>query len=269
MASQDPLDFDLSGTAETSAASAASATPALPAADPQASTAAFQDAVRRRMIAEREARAARSPRPLAPTERPSFVQSAAPAVPPPIPFAATLPMTLGSLALSLVLEAAVYGWPFAIGLTGMLFVHECGHAVAARRFRRPYGGMYFMPFIGAAVRLRGRSGGLAEEATIGVMGPIFGGAAGLALLASFFVFPLPMLLFLAKISFAINFINLMPVPPLDGSWIAPIFAKSGRGGQDASTPVSPATRLRFALLYGGLMALLVAAFFWSDSLGRH
>jgi len=41
-------------------------------------------------------------------------------------------MTGGTMLLSVVLYAFVFGWRYAVGFVAMLFVHEMGHYIAAR-----------------------------------------------------------------------------------------------------------------------------------------
>jgi len=42
-----------------------------------------------------------------------------------------------------------FGWPFAAGFVGLIFVHECGHAVVMRHYGVPFSPMLFIPFMGA------------------------------------------------------------------------------------------------------------------------
>src|SRR5437660_754975 len=42
-------------------------------------------------------------------------------------------VTGGSMIGTVVVEAWQWGWPFAIGLTALIFVHESGHAWAAHK----------------------------------------------------------------------------------------------------------------------------------------
>ena len=41
--------------------------------------------------------------------------------------------TLGTMLLSIGLYAIEWGWAFAAGFVILIFVHECGHAIAMRR----------------------------------------------------------------------------------------------------------------------------------------
>lgn len=44
-----------------------------------------------------------------------------------------LATTAGTMLLSLAAYAAVWGWPYAAGFIALLFAHEMGHYIAARR----------------------------------------------------------------------------------------------------------------------------------------
>lgn len=92
--------------------------------------------------------------------------------------------------LSFVVAAAyhvdAYGWIEGIGLSVALLFHEAGHVIAlwkrgyfvGREWRIP---VYFIPFVGAVLRLwvRFRDGreGVDDEAFVGIMGPVAGGIA--------------------------------------------------------------------------------------------
>jgi Zn-dependent protease len=138
-------------------------------------------------------------------------------------FAGKFLLTGGSMLASMWLEAMVFGWPLAVGIVLLIFIHECGHALAAKILGREVKGMIFIPFMGAAVATRGGRN-VVENAFIGIMGPVFGTLGGLACMAIFMVHPMRFWLVLARWNFAINLFNLLPTAPLDGGWITPIFS---------------------------------------------
>ena len=57
----------------------------------------------------------------------------------------------GSMLLSMWVWARFYGWPFGVGIVLLIFIHECGHALAARMRGIPTGIMVFIPLMGAFV----------------------------------------------------------------------------------------------------------------------
>ena len=133
-------------------------------------------------------------------------------------------LTGGSMFVSMWLQAYVFGWPFAIGIVILIFIHECGHAIAGISRGIPIKGMVFIPFMGAAVSL-GRGGkSVTENAFIGIMGPIFGTLGGLVCVAIGVLTNSTFWLVLAHWNLMINLFNLAPTAPLDGGWITPVFS---------------------------------------------
>lgn len=132
-------------------------------------------------------------------------------------------VTGGSMLLSIVLQAFTRGWPMAIGVVLLIFVHECGHAFAAHRRGKPVGAMVFIPFMGAFVTT-GKGKDIVEDAFIGIMGPVFGTLAGIACVGVYLLTRDSFWLSLASINFLLNLFNLAPVAPLDGGWIVPLFS---------------------------------------------
>jgi Zn-dependent protease len=63
-----------------------------------------------------------------------------------------------------------------------------------------------------------------EDAFIGIMGPVFGTIGGLACVGIYYLTKAPFWAVLAYINFSINLFNLLPMAPLDGGWIVPVFS---------------------------------------------
>ena len=59
----------------------------------------------------------------------------------------------GTMLISLVVYAFVYGWRYAAGFVALLFVHEMGHYLAARQRGLDVGLPTFIPFVGAWIEL--------------------------------------------------------------------------------------------------------------------
>ena len=167
----------------------------------------------------------------------------------------------GSMLVSMWAWGLLYGWPFGIGLVLLIFVHECGHAFAARLRGIPIGAMVFVPFMGAFVTMKRGGKDAAEGAFIGIMGPVFGLGAGLACLLIFCALPSPFWLALAQWSFMINLFNLLPIPPLDGSRLLPVFKRRTPTGEGGPPGVTSADRWKYGVAYVGLAALLAALAF--------
>jgi Zn-dependent protease len=60
----------------------------------------------------------------------------------------------GSMLLSLVVYATIWGWRYAAGFIALLFAHEMGHYVAARQRGLNVGAPTFIPFVGAWIALK-------------------------------------------------------------------------------------------------------------------
>lgn len=132
-------------------------------------------------------------------------------------------LTGGSMAISMWAWSLRFGWKFAVGFVLLIFIHECGHALAARRLGHPIGIMVFIPFMGAFVTSRGGRS-LVEDAYVGIMGPVFGTLGGCVCCLIYLLTRYPFWLALAAVNFQVNLFNLAPTAPLDGGWISPIFS---------------------------------------------
>ncbi len=96
------------------------------------------------------------------------------------------------LARETLLAIATTGLPFAAALLGILFAHEMGHYVLARRYRVDVTLPFFIPFLpwgfggigtlGAVIRIRSRMPSRRAVLDIGAAGPIAGFVVALPLL---------------------------------------------------------------------------------------
>src|SRR2546426_12165970 len=124
---------------------------------------------------------------------------------------------------SMFVSAAVYvwigGWWFGIGLVLLLFVHEMGHVVEAKRQGLPVSAPLFVPFMGALITLKQMPHNAWREAKLAIAGPLLGSAGALALYIAGVAFDSRALKALAFLGFFINLFNLLPVVPLDGGRI--------------------------------------------------
>ena len=124
--------------------------------------------------------------------------------------------TGGTMLLSIVVYALKWGWPFAVGFVVLLFVHECGHLVAARRCGLKVGLPVFIPFMGATIALKEAPHNAWIEAQVGIGGPLMGTAGAFACLLAYEFVRDPLFLALAYAGFWLNLFNLIPIVPLDG-----------------------------------------------------
>jgi Zn-dependent protease len=124
---------------------------------------------------------------------------------------------------SMLVSAAFYvwlgGWWFGIGLIVLLFVHEMGHVVEAKRQGLPVSVPVFIPFMGALITMKQMPHNAWREAKLAIAGPLLGSAGAAAIYLAGVAFDSRSLKALAFLGFFINLFNLLPVVPLDGGRI--------------------------------------------------
>ena len=122
----------------------------------------------------------------------------------------------GTMLVSLAAYSFVFGWPFAAGFIGLLFVHEMGHVIALRREGIRATPPMFIPFLGAVISARSLGDDAAAEARVGLAGPILGSIGAAACAVIWHLTGNDLWRALAFTGFFLNLFNLLPVIPLDG-----------------------------------------------------
>lgn len=150
----------------------------------------------------------------------------------------------GTMLLSIFVYALSYGWAYAAGVVGLLFLHEMGHFVAARKRGLEVGAPVFIPFVGAWVALKTTELDPETEAYVGLGGPLLGSAAAYLCYLYGLESGERLWLAVAYSGFVLNAFNLIPISPLDGGRIVRV--------------ISP------KLWYLGV-PLLIGAFLWKPS----
>lgn len=135
-----------------------------------------------------------------------------------------LALTGGSMLLSVVAYAWIFGWWYAVGFVGLIFVHEMGHYVAARRRGLDVGAPTFIPFVGAWVSLKDMPHDAETEAYIGIAGPLIGSLGALVCYFAARETGSTLLLALAYSGFFLNLFNLIPLSPFDGGRITAVLS---------------------------------------------
>lgn len=121
-----------------------------------------------------------------------------------------------SIVVSLVVYGLAFGWAFGAGLILVIGVHEFGHVLANRIKGIPSSLPIFIPLLGAFVQMKRMPQNAADEAFVGIMGPVFGLAATLAAIVLGLTTHVAWFFAVAEIGFLLHVFNLMPVLPLDG-----------------------------------------------------
>jgi Zn-dependent protease len=91
-----------------------------------------------------------------------------------------LPASGGSMLLSLVFYATIWGWRHATGFVALLFAHEMGLYIAARQRGLNIGAPAFIPFVGAWIALEDLPVDVETEAYVAIAGLVVGTIAALA-----------------------------------------------------------------------------------------
>src|SRR5437667_81218 len=139
-----------------------------------------------------------------------------------LPLLKFLPVLLksgGTMLLMVWVYMQLWGWQFALGFVLLLFVHETGHLLVAKKFGLRVGAPVFIPFMGAFIALKEAPRDAWVEAQVGIGGPMLGtlgaGVCELIYLAT----ANPIFQALAYTGFLLNLFNLAPVGFLDGGRI--------------------------------------------------
>jgi Zn-dependent protease len=162
----------------------------------------------------------------------------------------------GSMLVSLAAWTLLYPWQVALGFVLLIFVHEMGHVLEARRQGLPVSAPVFIPFLGAFITMREMPHNVWREAQVALAGPIIGslGAAAVWLVAE--ARDSEVLTVIAHIGFFINLFNLLPIVPLDGGRAAaaihPALWLVGLAGLAALVVVSPNPILILILIVGAM-----------------
>jgi Zn-dependent protease len=158
--------------------------------------------------------------------RRAAAQATLPRADPPKPWPAwvTFLVTFGGF---IVIGLASFGVVDLAWLVGTLLFHEAGHFVGMRYFDYKDVKMFFIPALGAAVRGEKNDVPAWQEAIVLLLGPL----PGLLLGCSFYFIDsavsVPALRDGAAWLVTINFLNLMPLSPLDGGrlWNRLLFSR--------------------------------------------
>jgi Zn-dependent protease len=125
-------------------------------------------------------------------------------------------VTAGTMAVSVVAYATIWGFSFALGFVVLILVHEMGHVIALRREGIKASAPMFIPFLGAVITSKSLGKDALAEARVGLAGPILGSIGAAVCLLVYALTGRDYWRALAFTGFLINLFNLLPVVPLDG-----------------------------------------------------
>jgi Zn-dependent protease len=131
-----------------------------------------------------------------------------------------LGLTKSTTLLTMLLSMGVYwtawGWRFALGLVLSIYIHEMGHVAALQRYGIKATAPMFIPGFGAVVRLNQYPANPAEDARVGLAGPLWGLGAAVVAYGVFLATASPFWAAIARAGAWINLFNLLPIWQLDG-----------------------------------------------------
>jgi Zn-dependent protease len=124
--------------------------------------------------------------------------------------------TAGTMLVSVVAYATIWGFSFAAGFVILLLVHELGHVIALRREGIKASAPMFIPFMGALITARSLGEDALAEARVGLAGPILGSLGAAVCVVIWQITGHDYWRALAFTGLFLNLFNLLPVVPLDG-----------------------------------------------------
>ncbi len=157
-------------------------------------------------------------------------------------------LKFSSIFIAVAAYALIFGWKFAVGFVLLIFVHELGHYIEAKREGLSPRLPVFIPFLGAYVQYtRGHPW---QTVRVAIAGPILGGAAAAVCLGIAESNGSRLMYALAYSGFFLNLFNLLPFGIFDGGavWRSAKFLRLGGGGRLA---------LASYALYAGTAAAMI------------
>lgn len=138
---------------------------------------------------------------------------------PAIKFFPVILKTGGTMILSIGAYAMMWGVWFAVGFVLLIFIHELGHLLAARKCGLKVGAPVFIPFMGAIIALKEAPRNAWIEAQVGIGGPMLGTLGAAVCEMIHLATGYQLFRALAYSGFFLNLFNLAPVGFLDGGRI--------------------------------------------------
>jgi Zn-dependent protease len=163
--------------------------------------------------------------------------------------------TAGTMLVSVVAYATIWGFSFALGFVVLLLVHEMGHVIALRRAGIKASAPMFIPFMGALITARSLGEDALAEARVGLAGPILGSLGAAVCVVIWQITGHDYWRALAFTGFFLNLFNLLPVVPLDGgramAAMAPWMWFAGFAGMIALAVIFPNPIILIIVVFAG------------------
>jgi Zn-dependent protease len=185
-------------------------------------------------------------------------------------------LKFAGLFVSIAAYALIWGWQFGVGIVALIFLHEMGHAIEAKRQGLHVSFPTFIPFFGAYVTIKHAGLTPTRSALIALAGPFVGGLAAAGCWAIGSAQNSGLFMTLAYTGFFLNLFNLIPIGFLDGgailraareAWHMPVIQFEGGVPMRALTP-DRSRSFAIGTLYVAL-ALALAYGMWQTHVPQH
>lgn len=150
----------------------------------------------------------------------------------------------------------IWGWKFALGVVLLIFVHEMGHFIEAKREGLDPGWPVFIPFLGAYVKHT--RGDPWQTTRVAIGGPVLGGLAAVGCYTYAQSSGSNLMMALAYTGFVLNLFNMIPIGMLDGGavWRSTKWLWLGGGRDKAMLSAAMYVTTLVVLAYGAYEAYL-------------
>jgi Zn-dependent protease len=134
-------------------------------------------------------------------------------------------ITLITALLFLITFGLLFSWQAACIILGVLFFHELGHWVGMKLFKYRAPSIFFIPFLGAVTTGEKEDATPYQKLIILLLGPLPGIIIGTIIMITSAFNNDSFYHMIGLYSVILNYINLLPVAPLDGGKIVDIFIR--------------------------------------------
>ncbi len=133
--------------------------------------------------------------------------------------------SFGSLFISFGFYTMLFGWPFAVTIIALLYIHEMGHYVWMKALHLNPKAPVFVPGLGAYVAMTNMPATQKDSAWVAMAGPLVGGVASAMAYYWGIKTDNQWLMKSGSTGFFLNLFQLIPAKPFDGGFIAQALSK--------------------------------------------
>jgi hypothetical protein len=130
-----------------------------------------------------------------------------------------------TMFISIGFYAMFFGWPYAVAIVLLLFLHEGGHWIWMKALNLDPKAPIFVPGIGAFVAMNKLPPDHATRAWVAFAGPLVGGVCAAAMYWGGCQTANNWLMAAGSTGFWLNLLQLVPAKPLDGGFVVQAISK--------------------------------------------